>query len=278
MTTLSTEIELSDETRGIAPGRGRLTGRRILVVGGGQTDHGGGHQDGLYGNGRAISILAGREGACVTVADLEPKGAEATAELVRRENATAHSLAADATDEADTVRMIDGARELMGGLDGIVMNVGIDGGHYLAGTSVQQWDRVLAVNARSHFLGCKHGLPALPRGGAIVLMSSTSAFSAGGAVPAMSASKAALNALCTHAATEGAPRAVRCNVVAPGLIDTPLGLSGGRKRSNRDQITVPIGRHGTAWDSAYAVIFLLSGEAAYITGQTLVVDGGRLMR
>ncbi|QAY59553.1 SDR family oxidoreductase [Microbacterium protaetiae] len=275
--TQTRERELSAEARGVAPGRGRLEGRRILVVGGGQADHGG-DDERMPGNGRAISVLAGREGARVVVADIARDSAEETAQRVRAEGADAFSVAGDATDESDVHRILDESVTALGGLDGIVMNVGIDGGHYLAGTSLEQWERVFAVNARTHFLGLKYGLPLLAEGGAAVLMSSTSAFSASGAVPAMSASKAALEGLRNHAAMENAARGVRCNIVAPGLIDTPLGLSGGRKRENRNNIAIPMGRRGTPWDVAYAVVWLLSGESSYVTGQTLIVDGGRLMR
>ncbi|MFF0815002.1 SDR family NAD(P)-dependent oxidoreductase [Rhodococcus sp. NPDC003318] len=274
MTIELTGTALPAEVRGQAPGRGRLHGRRILVVGGGQAAHG---DDDLPGNGRAISILAGREGAAVVVADRDLGSAEETARRVHAEGVQAYAVGGDATVEADVTRMVQEAHDLMGGLDGLVMNVGIDAGHHLENTSVEQWDHVFAVNARSHFLGVKHGLPLMGPGGSAVLVSSTSAFSASGAVPAMSASKASLNALCNHAAMENASRGVRCNVVAPGLIDTPLGRSGGRKRPDRNKISIPIGRHGTAWDTAYSVLFLLSDESAYVTGQTLVVDGGRLM-
>lgn len=271
----SAAIELSPESRGVAPGRGRLAGRKILVIGGGQAAHG---DDDVPGNGRAASILIGREGAAVAVADLNLELAEETAKLVRAEGAECFALAADATDEASVVRMLTEARERMGGLDGIYVNVGIDGGVRLAGTDVETWDRIFAVNARSHFLGVKHGMPMLPDGvGSVVLMSSTSAFSASGEVPAMSASKASLTALSLHAAREHAARQVRCNVIAPGLIDTPLGRSGGRKREARSGIGIPMGRFGTAWDTAYLVVFLLSGESSYITGQTIVMDGGRLI-
>ena len=268
-------IELSAESRGVAPGRGRLAGRKILIVGGGQAAHG---DDDVPGNGRAASILAGREGATVTVADLTLELAEGTAQLVRAEGAECFTVAGDATDEASVLRVLSEASERMGGLDGIFLNVGIDGGVRIEGTDVATWDRVFAVNARSHFLGLKHGLPLLPDGiGSVVLMSSTSAFSAAGEVPAMSASKASLTALSLHAAREHAGRQVRCNVIAPGLIDTPLGRSGGRKRSARSGIGIPMGRFGTAWETAYLVVFLLSGESSYITGQTIVMDGGRLI-
>lgn len=268
-------IELSLESQGLAPGRGRLDGRTILVIGGGQAQHG---DDDVPGNGRAVSVLAGREGATVTVADLHLDLAEATAAAVRKEGAASFAVQADATDEESVQGMLSAAQQLMGGLDGIFVNVGIDGGVGFEGTDAATWDRVFSVNARSHFLGIKHGMPLLPDGvGSVVLMSSTSAFSAAGEVPAMSASKASLTALCLHAARENAGRQVRCNVVAPGLIDTPLGRSGGRKRSARSGIGIPMGRFGTAWETAYLVIFLLSNEASYITGQTIVMDGGRLM-
>ena len=145
-------------------GAERLAGRRILVVGGGQQDYG--IEDPPVGNGRAMSVLFAREGAAVAVADVDQASAEATAELVRAEGAQAVAIAADAADEADVARMLDEARSGLGGLDGIVLNVGVAGGLGLQGTTVEDWDRVMAVNARAHFLGLKHGLPALADGGA----------------------------------------------------------------------------------------------------------------
>jgi len=265
-----------DEVRGLAPGRGRLVGRRVLVIGGGQADHGG--EDDVPGNGRAMSLLSGREGAHVVVADLNFDAAEETARRVRDEGTTATAIAGDATSDTDMQRMIADAEDIMGGIDGLVMNVGVDFGYYISGTTVDQWDQVFAINTRSHFLGVKYAMPKMGAGGSVVLMSSTSAFSAGGAVPAMSASKAALSTLALHAAKEHAVRQVRCNVIAPGLIDTPLGRSGGRKRADRASIEIPIGRFGSAWDVAYATVFLLSHEASYITGTTLLIDGGRMIK
>ena len=89
-----------------------------------------------------------------------------------------------------------------------------------------------------------------------------------------SASKAGLIGLARHTAIEGAKRGIRANVIAPGLIDTPIGRLASAGRPSRDRTPIPLGRQGTAWEVAAAVIFLLSGEAAYITGHTLVVDGG----
>src|SRR2546430_794054 len=157
-----------DEARGAAPGRGRLAGRRILIVGGGQQDHG--LEDPPIGNGRATSVLCAREGAAVVVADIDAGSAEATAELARAEAGEVTTVVADAAEEAGVEAMFAAAADAMGGVDGLVLNVGIGDGWLLKGTSVEEWDRVLAVNLRSQFLGCKRALEAMGDGGAIVLV------------------------------------------------------------------------------------------------------------
>ena len=142
------------------------------------------------------------------------------------------------------------------------------------GTTPDAWDRVLAVNVRAHFLGCKVALPAMAPGGSIVLVSSIAGLKPGSGIPAYDASKAALFGLCRHVAREGEKKRVRANVVVPGLIDTPIGRWATQGRPSRASTAIPLGRQGTAWEVAYATIFLLSAEADYITGQQLVVDGG----
>ncbi|MDX6665352.1 MAG: hypothetical protein QOG68_1558 [Solirubrobacteraceae bacterium] len=261
---------LTPEARGEAPGRGRLTGRRILVVGGGQQDHG--LQDPPIGNGRAMSVLFGREGAAVAVADLNRASAEDTAERVRAEGAQASVIVADAAEEAGMRAMLAHTVETLGGIDGIVLNVGIGAGYLLRDTSVEDWDRVMAVNLRSHFLGCKLALAAMESGGAIVLIGSIAAREVL-PFPAYGASKAALESLCRQAAAEGGAR-VRANLVMPGLIDTSLGRLASQINPDRDRATMTARRQGTAWEVAYAALYLLSGEASYVTGQSLIVDGG----
>ena len=260
----------SAEGRGEAPGRGRLEGRHILVVGGGQEEHG--LEDPPIGNGRAMSVLFGREGAAVCVADLNEESAEATAERVRAEGATAEVIVADAADEDASASMFERAAEAMGGLDGAVMNVGIGAGFAIRGTSAEDWDRVMAVNLRAHFLGCKNALATMGDGGAIVLMGSIAATEVM-PWPAYAASKAGLESLCRQAAVEGAPT-VRTNLLHPGLIDTSLGRLASRVSPLRDEVRIPAGRQGTGWEIAYGALFLLSGESSYMTGQTLIVDGG----
>jgi NAD(P)-dependent dehydrogenase (short-subunit alcohol dehydrogenase family) len=264
------EAEFGETARGAAAGRGRLSGRRILVVGGGQQDHG--LDDPPIGNGRAMSVLFAREGAAVAVADIDAASAEATAELVRAEGAEASVLVGDAADGEEAATFPAKAREALGGLDGLVLNVGIAAGFLLRDTSAEEWDRVMAVNLRSQFLGCKHGLEAMRGGGSIVLVGSVASREVL-PYPAYGASKAALESLCRQAAVEGAPQ-VRVNLLAPGLIDTPLGRMASSLSPLRERVKIPAGRQGTAWEVAYAALFLLSDEASYVTGQSLVVDGG----
>jgi NAD(P)-dependent dehydrogenase (short-subunit alcohol dehydrogenase family) len=251
-------------------GTQRLAGRRILVVGGGQNDYG--LDDPGVGNGRAMSVLFAREGAAVAVSDVEESSAEATAELVRAEGADAVAIRADASAESDMDRTLDEARAALGGLDGIVLNVGVGGGFGLQGTTVEDWDRVMALNARAHFLGLKHGLPALADGGSVVLIGSLASRETM-PVPAYAASKAALETLVRNGAVEGAP-AVRVNLLIPGLIDTPLGRIATKLAPKRGEVRIPLDRQGSPWEVAYAALFLMSDESSYMTGQSLVVDGG----
>ena len=259
-----------DEALGEAPGRGRLEDRRILVVGAGQEDHG--IEDPPLGNGRAMSILFAREGASVALVDLNEANAAATAELVRAEGAETLVIAADASSEEAMTEAFERTAAEFGGVDGLVMNVGVGAGLGLAGTTVEDWDRVMAVNARSHFLGCKLALHSMGDGGAVVLVGSVASREVM-PFPVYAASKAALEALCRQSAVEGAPR-IRTNLLIPGLIDTSLGRLASQLSPLRDQVPIPAGRQGTAWEVAYAALFLLSGESSYVTGQNLIVDGG----
>ena len=261
------------ESLGRAPGRGRLSGRHILVVGGGQMDIG--EADTPIGNGRAMSVLFAREGAHVAVADRDRVSAHATVAMIDAERGRAFAIAADATKETDVQTMIDEALQGLSALDGLVLNVGIGaGGPWLEGTTAESWDKVFAVNIKSHMLCVKAALPHLADGSSIVFISSIAGLTAGSRLPAYDASKAGLSGLCRHVAYEGARRRIRANIVAPGLMDTSIGRLASRGRPNRAATPVPLGRQGTGWETAYAALFLSSNESAYITGQLLAVDGG----
>jgi NAD(P)-dependent dehydrogenase (short-subunit alcohol dehydrogenase family) len=264
---------LTAESAGTAPGRGRLRGRRILVVGGGQqvfdaaTDP--------VGNGRAISRLCAREGAKVAVADCNAGSASETLAMVEREGGSGCVIQADIGVEADVARMVDEAREGLGGLDGMVLNVGIAAGTLgLENIIVAEWDRVLAVNLRGPMLCCRDGMRHLDDGSPVVFISSAAALKAVTRSASYDASKAALAALMRNVALEGAPRGIRSNIVAPGLVDTPLGRAATAGRPARATTQLPFGRQATAWEVAYAAVFFLSDESVYVNAQTLVVDSG----
>jgi NAD(P)-dependent dehydrogenase (short-subunit alcohol dehydrogenase family) len=250
----------------------RLAGRRIVVVGAGTRASD--DPDAPMGNGRAIAVLAAREGATVACVDRDAGAAEETARLVAAEGAKAAVVVGDVADDVACAQIIDDSFDALGGIDGLVCNVGIGEGRGLADTSVAQWDLVHAVNVRSHFLLCRAALPRMTEGGAIVFISSVAGLRPGTRMPAYDTTKAALAGLCRHVAFEGARQGVRANIVAPGLIDTPLGRRATEGRPSRGRTPVPLGRQGTAAEIAAPVVFLLSDDAGYITGQLLAVDGG----
>lgn len=263
----------SAESLGAAPGRGRLAGRRILVVGGGQqvvdaaTDP--------VGNGRAMSLLFAREGARVAVADRDRAAAAATVDLLAAEGGEGLVIEADISREDDIIRMVQTAADALGGLDGLVLNVGIGvGGLGLAAVKADEWDAVLRVNLRGPMLCCREALPLMAEGGAIVFISSIAGLVAGSRLPAYDASKAALGGLMRHVALEGSRKGVRANIVAPGLVDTPLGRRATQGRPSRGTAPQFFGRQATGWEIAYAALFFMSDESVYVTGQTLAVDSG----
>ena len=263
----------SAESLGQAPARGRLAGRRILVVGGGQqvvdaaTDP--------VGNGRAMSLLFAREGARVAVADRDRAAADATVGLIAADGGEGLVIEADISREDDIVRMTQTAADALGGLDGLVLNVGIGvGGLGLAAVKADEWDAVLGVNLRGPMLCCREALPKLAEGSSIVFISSIAGLVAGSRLPAYDASKAALGGLMRHVALEGSRKGVRANIVAPGLVDTPLGRRATQGRPSRGTAPQFFGRQATGWEIAYAALFFMSDEAVYVTGQTLAVDSG----
>ena len=263
---------LPAESQGTAPGRGRLTERRILVVGAGQNDYG--EAEPPIGNGRAMAVLFAREGARVAVADRDQASAEATTARILAEGGTAVTVIADMARSTDPQTMVNEAAAALGGLDGLVYNVGIADRAGLDGATSDSWDRVLAVNLRGAMLAVRAALPVLGDGSSIVFTSSVAGVRPGSRIPSYDASKAALGGLMRHVALEGAARGIRANIIAPGLMDTSMGRAASRGRPSRSTTRIPLGRQGTGWETAYLALFLISNESVYITGQTFLIDGG----
>ena len=265
---------LTPEARGAAVGRKRLAGRKILIVGAGQQSYE--VNDPPIGNGRAISRLLAREGAHVAIADIDAAAVAETARQIHAEGEPAVAIVADVSEPSEIQRMVNEAHTGLDGLDGLVANVGIVGGWGLENTSAEDWDRVFEINVRAHYLTCKHALAVMADRAAVVLTSSVAALMPANEVVAYHSSKAALDGLCMWLAKHVAVRGIRVNLVVPGLIDTSLGRLASKADPSREEHPIPLGRQGTAWEVAYATAFLLSDEAGYITGHSLLVDGGLL--
>lgn len=259
------------ETLGQAPGRGRLAGRRVIVVGAGQrkiVD-----ENPPVGNGRATSLLFAREGASIACIDISPDALEETCSQVAREGGKAHAVVGDVSDPAAIAAMVERCAKQLGGLDGLVLNVGISNALPLQKQSAETWDQEYAINVRSHMLFSQAAIERMDPGSSIVLVSSLASLRATGRNPAYESSKAAQVALARSIAAAGEPNGIRCNSVLPGLMDTPMGRDASRRRPERAAL-VPFGRQGTGWEVAYACLYLISHESSYVNGHALQVDGG----
>ncbi|GAA1716158.1 SDR family NAD(P)-dependent oxidoreductase [Fodinicola feengrottensis] len=258
---------------GLEPGRGRLAGRRILVVGGGQRTYDAATDP--IGNGRAIAVLFAREGAHVAVANRGIESARETVAMIDAQGGKAFPIQADISGAADVTRMIEEACEGLDGLDGLVLNAAAGVGALgLDGVDLDEWDKTFDVNVRGTMLCCRAALPRLDDDSSIVFISSVAGYKSGSRLAAYEASKAALGGLMRHVALEASRRGIRANIVSPGAVDTPIGRAAAAGRPSRMETRLPFGRQATGWEVAYATLFLTSEESAYITAQTLQVDSG----
>jgi NAD(P)-dependent dehydrogenase (short-subunit alcohol dehydrogenase family) len=257
---------------------GRVADKVAIVVGGGQTP------GETIGNGRATAILLAREGARVMVVDRLLASAEDTVKIIEAETGQASAWQADVTDEAAVRAMIVAAVERYGTLDILHNNVGASialGDARADEMTVDAFDRSFAVNFKTAWLAAKHALPVMrQRGGSIINISSLAAWEAYPLV-GYKTMKAALLALTQNLAAANARYGVRVNAILPGLMNTPMAIEARVGQGvPRTQVLearnkrVPL-RHemGSAWDVAYAALFLHSDEAKFISGAALPVDG-----
>lgn len=257
-----------------ANGAGSLSGRVAVVTGA------------AGGIGRAVALAAAAAGARVVVADVQPEAGEATAQAVRQGGGEAIFVACDVSDAAEVSDLVGAALARFGRLDVLVSNAGIGGeampAHEL---SVEDWDRVMAVNLRGPFLCAKYALPHLiANGGAIVNVASTYGLIGAPLAAAYCASKGGVVNLTRQLAVDYGPRGVRVNAVCPGYVDTDMG--GRRARLAPEQAEAalarreanaarqPLGRQARAGEIARVVVFLASDAASFMTGSIVTVDGG----
>ena len=262
---------------------GRLAGQVAIVVGAGQTP------GDTLGNGRATALLFAREGARVLAVDRDLESAQETVARIEAEGGSAWPLAADATLEDDCRALVAECVERFGAVDILHNNVGIgDGDAGPAHLEEAAWDRILSVNLKSVVLPCKHVLPVMrAQGSGVITNISSIAATCSTPQVAYKASKAAINAYTQSLAVGNARHGIRANAILPGLIETPMASEGIAQATGlakpdliaRRDAQVPLGgRMGSAWDVAYAALFLASQEAKFITGVVLPVDGGQSAR
>ena len=261
---------ISEETRAESFADEGLDGKVAIVTGGGARDDG-------IGNGRAAALLLADAGARVLVVDRSMSAAERTVEMITGAGGVAVAFNADVTVDADCEAMVAKAFALWGRLDVLDNNVGVGSRGSVVDESPTHWRRVMKINVESIFLASKIAIPAMIATGAgvIVNVSSIAAMRPRG-MTAYSTSKSAIIGLTQAMAVDHGPEGIRVNCVAPGPVFTPMVYQSGMSEKARDaRVRASVlGIEGTGWDVGNAVRFLASERARYITGQTLIVDGG----
>ena len=259
----------------------RLKGKVAIVIGGGQSI------GETIGNGRATSITYAREGAKVLVVDYNLESAQETTREIERIGGVGLAYRADVTRETEIKMMVEHAKKTFGKIDILHNNVGVSiSGGDAEITEIQNdnFDQIMAINLKSMVFACKYILPIMRKQkfGNIINISSTAVHEEYPWVT-YKLSKAGVNALTEQLAIQNAKYGIRANCIEPGLMNTPMAIDARVEAWNesREKIIaardakVPLkGKMGTAWDVANAALFLASDEAQFITGITLMVDGG----
>jgi NAD(P)-dependent dehydrogenase (short-subunit alcohol dehydrogenase family) len=247
----------------------RLRGKVAFITGAGM------------GMGREAAILFASEGARVAVADIDEKAAKETVRLIEAERGEAAALVGDVAIEADVERMVTDAGRRFGALHVLYNNAGVlwkDRDRSVLETDNQWWDRVMAINLKSVFWVTKHGIPHLQRagGGSVILMGSVSALVGfTRAQDAYTAAKGGLISLTKSLAIQFAKDQVRCNIIHPGIVDTPLQAPYLTAELRKEfQTGIPLGRIAKPREIATVALFLASDDSSFMTGAELVVDGG----
>ena len=247
----------------------RLKGKTALITGAGM------------GIGREAALLFAREGARIVIGDLDEHAGRETVRLVEEAGGHALAVAGDVAVEADVERMVEEGARRFGGLHVLYANAGVlwkDRDRSVLETDEKWWDRVIAINLKSAFWLTKHGIPELQRagGGSVIVMGSVSALVGfTRAQDAYTAAKGGLISLTKSLAIQFAKDRIRCNIIHPGIVDTPLQAPYLSDAIRREFTTgIPLGRIAEPREIASVALFLASDESSYMTGAELVVDGG----
>ena len=248
---------------------GRLDGKVALITGG------------ASGMGMVASKLFASEGSKIVLTDVADDAGEAVAAEIETAGGQALYVHSDVSDEADAEAMIKAAVDRFGGLSVLYNNAGVmmsqDGS--VTETDVSIWDTTLGINVKGVAFGCKYGVPAMiaSGGGSIINVASFVAWmGAATSQTAYTASKGAVLSMTREIAVEFARQGIRCNALCPGPIETPLlaELLSDPARRQRRFVHIPMGRLGRADELAKAALFLACDDSSFMTGASLVVDGG----
>ncbi len=245
-----------------------LIGKIALVTGGGR------------GIGRAICLeLAGRGATVIVNYNRSAAAAENLVAQIEAAGGTARNMPADVSDERQVAAMFKAIIAEYGTIDILVNNAGVTRDNIIMMMKPADFDDVIETNLRSCWLCCKSAARAMmrKRSGSIINITSVVGIAGNGGQTNYAASKAGIIGLTKSLAKEVAARSIRVNALAPGFVDTEMTADLGDDIREKAIEAIPLGRMGTPKDIAKAVAFLASDEAAYITGQTLVVDGGMVM-
>ena len=248
----------------------RLADKVTIITGGGG------------GMGRVAARMFAAEGARVVVAEYDEAAGRETVKGIEADGGTATFVQVDVSDEASAKGMVDHAVATYGRLDALYNNAGVmpEADHSVIDTDVGTWDRVMSVNVRGVFLGCKYAIPAMEAsgGGSIINIASFVAI-VGCSVPqdAYTASKGAVLSLTRSLAVQFGPKGIRSNAICPGPVETPMLMDWLVKDDEARRVRLarnPIGRFGKPEEIVHMAVYLASDESRWTNGASLVVDGG----
>jgi len=233
------------------------------------------------GIGQSSAVLFAKEGAKVVVADINKEGGNETIELINKEGGKGLFVQTDITKEESIINLIDTTVKEFGGLNILFNNAGIDLSYTIADTDENIWNTTMNINLRAVYLACKYAVPhMLKKGGAILNTASVLAHTSSHKQAAYTASKSGVVGMTRQIAFDYAEHNIRANTICPGDTMTPMSKKFFGEQEDPEAAMqvffkrIPLGRFAEPIEQAYTALFLVSDEASYVTGQSIIVDGG----